>query len=547
MPDFDDWGKGKFDILSDLLGDRPEGVSIDEWDIYRESEVKDNPHAGYAQDSVDTAAKRGFFVKKNAHCVHNASFGFSYPKYYQVKFERYQEVFDDSFTFEMYFQVESGFHGNCFGMSATALLAAEERISIDNYVTSALPLTEGGFDEIINTNRGPAAVLKPDSELTKAVERYQIWQDSCDFYNLRGQNILVSNQTIFQQILNGIIQERKSYILGVSWESAPGIIVGHALVVDSVRKPENLGNGTHRIFLYDPNYPYHDFNTKSPLYEDAEDRYMDVNIYNGSWSMYKMQIMKDGSCVESTIGQTKSGQTIHGGNFEFFDSECIPDNFNKKYRSIYNTPRNSGNAILRYRSTNMSVADKYGDRIYRCENGVVTDYRESVVRELPYYRSMKNWLDDFENTMDSVNNMPVGNRQICVRDDAYAVSIEEGYVSYCNEKIYAGICSDDEVYVEFSEKPIIRLRSPLSASVNVVLQERDTVRHDFITYSMDIKIGSGVTMLSIDRDNLCIHSDVIQKVDVKVTTESGSSDKMNLGLEGELLVKDKRRSIQVEW
>lgn len=547
MSGFDNWNKKTSDYLEEIFDKNHKNIDFDMWDELRNQEKQSSPDKPEKPAELSKKTELpGFSVAKNSHCVVNGYIGFSYGSGYAYSYFRFKEVFGDSFTYEIYLQMAACgaafFGGNCFGMSATASLAYEKRLQIPGYISSDKPLPETGYDQIMMYNGYHYTALKSASELTKVVERYQIWQYSTArtaiiFDTLQKYK---KNQAFFKWVLNGIRDSSKSYILSVHWKQDTGRSVGHALVVDSFRKPVRLDNGSYRIYLYDPNNPYYDFQGKQamPFYRDAENRYIDVNPDNGSWGI-QLQVNVSGSGKPDYVGQNADGTVINDGCMYFIETDRLPNNFLRKatFRNFFK----SGTAIIRYRSNDFAVSDMEGSRIYQMNNGSVRYLDHGMIQDFPYEEYTASMMG--ENT---ITDYVIGG-QLVLRDGKYSVVLKEGSISYSNDQIYAGIVSGDEISVEFSDRAVLKLRAKTPTTVNVVIQEGAEDSENCITYSTDIKVGPKNTLIGLHNHNLHIESDIIQNIDVKSTTRNGTVSREKLNLDGELLVREKEKENASEW
>lgn len=449
----------------------------------------------------------GFDLKEDGHCVINDAGTFGYvsawdqlfgiEKEYKVPLERYQEVYGPSITKEMHAQTES-WSGNCFGMSATAVLFYKNSISLAPYLKEGTStLTSGGYKKMYKGDDGKYYYkLKSDSELTKLIERYQIWQDSEEY--LTDKKIDGETYNTWEIVLKKI-EEKEPLILGVYW-SEEGY--GHALVVDSSRQPENLENGWYRIYLYDPNHPYfvgdREYYTPIEMYEAAEERYIDVNTNNGDWKIDVMLNANEGN-EPITVGCI-NGEQLLNGRYVILDVEGYPTDFEKKATYFTSDANKTG---IYYKGNDVKICDENNLVVYWVLNGKVC-YKEQEVEEI------RNFAYENDNALATGKIiLPKGNYQVSLGS--------KGMVGFFNKDDYAGIVSEGKVEVENIDSTVLKLYGGEEKKVNIVLREKEG--EEFVVVGTDVLISDKIVETSISDNHLKIEADTVQEIDLSITTD----------------------------
>ena len=482
---------------------------------YAQTYATDNNIPFVVLDDEPEETGRGFDLKQDGHCVVNDSLSFSYDGWtnwfgifgYKIPLERYQEVYGESYTKHIYKQNISEWGGNCFGMSVTAAMFYKDKLPLLDYTHDVNILTAGGYDDMAKTVDGKYFLrLDNDSELTKLIERYQIWQDSDEFYKSRTKDILNyqlgTDAEAFSNIVSSVKSTKEPYLVIVRWEDAEGNH-GHALVIDSARKPEDLGNGWVRLYLYDPNYPYFEyFNDKTPVsnYGQAENRFLDVNIQNGQW---RMESGINGSQTDGTsIGYDDAGNLLKESQIYFVDVNDYPTNFDVKA-----TFSASGElTAIAYMSDDFKVYDSDNVLIYQKEDGKTVFSEEDIVSEYvpcSYVEGMSDGISE---------------GRLILPKGTYRVTVSEGAIAFLEDGDYAGIVSKEEVSIINEDSTSLSISSASGADVNVVIE--DTYSDDnFTSIETDIEMDEKGCELSLDGSKLDIQKGTAQELDIDVITE----------------------------
>lgn len=446
--------------------------------------------------------EQGFDLKEDGYCLVNANCSFGYDsswkkllglKEYTIPLERYKEVFGHAISKEQYRQIEE-WKGNCFGMAATSVLFYKETIPLKPYLQEDKnTLNAGGYEVLCEDEDGKYYfAVRKESELTKLIERYQIWQESEEF-----RQDLINDAKRYEntEIALKRIEEKEPLMLAVYWDDG-----GHAFVVDSSRKPEEFSDGWYRIYLYDPNHPYFGdlANTYTPIcaYQTANERYIDINVENGQWKMDVMVSSNSGS------DSVKVGYDVPNSYFCFLDVDGYPTSFEEKATYGVSDPKETG---ICYRGDNILILDEEENVIYWIFNGKVI-HKEAEVEEVEEI----GYIEGFEDTRASGKViLPKGN---------YHVSLgSEGMVCFLNKDSYAGVISEGKIEVENIDSTKIKLYDGEEKNVNVVLEE--VQGEEFVAVGTDIVMNQENCEISLFDNQLRVETNNAQEIDLSVTTD----------------------------
>ncbi|WP_049945055.1 BspA family leucine-rich repeat surface protein [Butyrivibrio sp. AC2005] len=461
----------------------------------------------------------GFDLTKHGHCVINSSNSFKYYTHYRIPLERYQEVFGEEYTQNIYDQNIDDWGGNCFGMSSTAILFQENKLTLDKFVKhNNGSLNSSGYDDFDNTEDGSFLYSNIDSELTKLIERYQIWQESTQLINIKTQDrakFKTESQRAknFKTVVQNIENNKKTYYLSVRWNTSYGNNVGHAMVVDSSRAPEKQSNGWIRIYLYDPNYPYFEsFGDKTPCYNynQATNRYVDINTNNGHW---KMDATLDGSGNSNyQIGYTDNNSLLPGSSIAFIDTSNFPSDFSKK--ATFKEPENS--TCIAYSSKNFKVYNSSDKLLYQVADGSVSFIDESAVEDV----GIEGYISD----SDQASN--VG--RLILSKGKYKVTADDGSIAFIENGDYAGILtSNSTITLENTNTNALAISSDNSGNTMIVIQDHVS-DNEFYSVKTNLSTDNGELGISLNKDKLTIDTAENQKIDLNVITKSGQKKMTNI-------------------
>ncbi|RKI36078.1 hypothetical protein D7V96_26245, partial [bacterium D16-59] len=489
---------------------------------YAQTYALDNDIPFVVLDDEEEETGNGFNLKNNGHCIINAASSFSYDSWtnwfgiagYKIPLERYQEVFGKKYTKHIYQQNISAWGGNCFGMSTSSVLFYKGKLTTTDYTHDVSTLTAGGYDDMTSSDGQYYLRLKNNSELTKLIERYQIWQGSNEFYRSYAKDVLNYNidtsAETFTNIVSKIKTTREPFLVLVHWKSG-GKNVGHALVVDSSRTPTDIGDGWVRIYLYDPNNPYYEyFDGKTPdsSYLQAENRYLDVNTTNGKW---KMAAMVNGNGNSTTsIGYDASGNKITGSSIVFVDANDYPIDFNTK--ATFTSPDDS--TSISYASDNFEVYDANSKLVYKMTNGENTYINTDKVSEYVDYAYIEGMDTGF------------ANGKLILNKGTYTVNVNKGAVAYMSDGDYAGIVANGKTTVKNSGSTTLSVQSDSSTDVNVVIE--DAAASNYTSIDTTLLVDDSGCEISLDGSKLNIQTEDEQKIDVAVITYENETEMTNI-------------------
>jgi len=474
----------------------------------------------------------GFDLKEHGHCVINKDICFSYDDWtftnwfgiqgYKIPLERYQEVYGDRFTKQIYKQEIKPWNGNCFGMTATAALFYLDKLPVVNYTHDVGVLAAGGYDTLESDYGFAYVKLKRDSELTKLIERYQIWNESVewtdmyhDFQNTEFENS-ITDAEYFQRVLNLIEETDEPLMLIINWIDDNGKTQGHALLVDTFRPPVKKANGWVRLYLYDPNNPYFEhFNGRTPLfnYKQAENRYIDVNTQNGQWCMSAM-VNGDGS--ETSIGY-ENGVKQSGSEVGFASVSDFPLSFDRKASFLVEGDKTS----IRYTCDNLEIFNDNNDLIFSVSDGRVVYKDETVIYD----------YHDIGITTDS--NTSITSGRLLLPSGTYTSSFNNGCVSYSSDGDYEGVATKDAVEVKNIESTKIEITSDTNCTANLVIEDN---YDGFTSVETDIELGDDASVIELNEDQLIINSNEEQNVSINVITEDGERDISDVSIDSQTTI-----------
>ncbi len=436
----------------------------------------------------------GFDLKKDGHCIINSKAGFDYPILsYKIPLKRYQEVFGETYTKEIYKQ-EGKWGGNCLGMSMSAILFYKDSIPLMNYLKNGTrTLTTGGWEKkqfILGT--GDIVTLDKKSELTKLIERYQIWQKSQEFINSDYYDIK-NNENAFRVVVDNIISIKEPYLVVVFGDK-----VGHAMVVDSIREPKDLGDGWYEIYLYDPNWPYfEESNDSYSGYQDADKQSMKVNVETGQWEVELAGVTGAESTV---IGKEKDDEILF-----------IIDDYPKKFDGTANYRNKDENTTqVAYSSDDFNVFDNQGILLFKKKSGKTVFINEELVTE---FRTVGYVEELGDGVCEGYLILPKGQ---------YRVDVEQGKVAFLQDGDYAGIVTTQKAEVTNVNSTSLEIKAVEESDINVVIE--DVVSSDvFTSMGTDIIVGNDICEISLTDTLLDIKGVKSETINVDVTTQLGES------------------------
>ena len=310
----------------------------------------------------------GFWLDKDGWTFANAAQSFaeepaSHADDYFIPRERYDEVFGSAYVDATDGLYTEDWGGNCAGMSATAILFFLDSLdweSIDAEYTEDFS-NPNDFYRTVNLHNQSQSyypAIGNDTEVTRLIEAYQL------YINAINRSRLVENleNTYFEAepeigTLQGVTAENEpivtrnytyqhipaskggTYIASMLEEfheaydeNKPLLIAlhgddfGHGVVARTDLKPEDMGDGWWRIYVYDPNKPYINESVTSTvsgvetepkytfgcntLVDNGGDIYLELNPSLNQWR-YCTSV--NSNSADSYIGSTESGELLWNG------------------------------------------------------------------------------------------------------------------------------------------------------------------------------------------------------------------------------------------
>ena len=495
---------GKVPLPSEYILDNDGDGQSDDGKVYKEI-PKDYSKARFIKKgSKVVPRKSGFDLTMNGHAVVNASYSFGYGSGYAIPLARYSEVFGDSYIPFMGEVSRRVWGGNCFGMSLTAAMFYKNMLPLNSYVNkNGSNLTTTGYDSIVNPSGNSYLYLNKDSEMTKLIERYHIWQYSKQSYEEGYRDIskfdtATERAKEFSNIIAEIKNSKEPFYFSVYYGAG-----GHTMVVDSSRTPKTLDNGWVEIYIYDPNHPYMGiegvYNPLSP-YASAKNRSVFVNTKNGQWHMSVM-LNADGTSANE-IGSAYNDMIF----FQRIDS--VPVNFNKK--AVYKATDNSTN--IAYDSSDFTVYNSSGKMIYKRDNGAVTYYDIGYVTD----------IRDCNNAVD-ISGISCS-RRLILTEGNYKVIVDDGSVEFLEGDDYIGVLtSNNPVIVENKGSNSLSLKSENPGKALVVVKD-ENAGAGYTAIETNLNTNDEACVVSLEGNKLNVISENEQSLDIKVKTNSSAGD-----------------------
>ncbi len=481
-------------------------------DSYAQSYANENNIPFVVLDDEEYENSAGFDLKKDGYSIINYFKSFGYSDTYYFSLDRYQEVFGEIFTQHIYDQKKQDWRGSCWGMAASAVLFYKGKLNLYDYIPEGTTLNDHGFDDIGTEGANDNFLrLKRDSDLTKLIERYQIWSESVEYiesankdaYKYLSDNDIEKNSNI----ISIIESTSEPLILTVQW-TENGKSEGHALVVDSSREIEDVGDGWKLVYLYDPNNPFYaSFGSRTPRgnYRYALSRFIELNIKNGQW---RMDVEVNGDSKTTQIGCDEEGNILRESFFLFTDTNGYPVNFDQKASFT----ASNGNANISYQSNDFSVYDYDNTLLYKKANGST----QFINKDIVYDRKMVGYTEDCDPGLDE--------GMLLLPEGQYMVIVESGMIAYGSKSDYLGVVTNDQpITVYNTASNSLSVSSDQSASVNIVVM--DTYSSDkFTSIQTDVIVDQDGCAVSLSDNKLDIDTNDDQRFDVDIITEDGKGE-----------------------
>ncbi|MCH1950712.1 DUF6273 domain-containing protein [Enterocloster sp. OA13] len=305
----------------------------------------------------------GFSTETDGWCIANSRLGFGYDNNYRIPVERYSDTYglDIMALLELTGTRIVKWSGNCFGLSTLAVADYIGKIDLDDYMSGAgqdIGLYYYGYQDIYKTEEGKDYfTLDGNGDIIELIERVMISQNSMDVKNCR----------VFEDYAKNNYRDLIDYLNSSSAKPLVFCITKthHAVVIETAKKPTDMGEGWVRIPIYDCNYP-----NNSVMLENPHDSYLnstayfDVNTESGQW-------------IYSSHGiERKSGNT--NSNMYFYDLSKLPDNFFSK-KLEYDPLK----AFIYFNGSDYSLYDCQNNKMAEVKNNDLV-YCSDICEFVPY-------------------------------------------------------------------------------------------------------------------------------------------------------------------
>lgn len=507
----------------------------------------------YEKGNDSIVYPNGFNLRTSGYSLTNDWLSFCYPSKmyndeidYKISIERYKEVFGDSITQNLYNQHVSIWNGNCFGMSATSTLFHKNMLHCASYPAIEISDLNDIYDKAFYYDGDkdfPQRLIYGESEITKIIEQYQIWQMSkestylqresisklADIQDYNGFTSFMATQddkssmvTMFKNVINGIQTSQEPYMLSVYWDtnkiddSGNAIRVGHAMVVDSSRGVQKLSSansyyekeGWYRIYLYDPNNPYWNHYNKGGILpskeeqKDALNRYINININTGEWQI-KASI-NETIHEDSNIGYDDNGNCLKNSTIVFYDVNSFPADFDTKATYFWNE---SGSSCITYSCNDFNIIDVDGKEVFAIENGCIV-YQNTEKVELIINTGITNdWV------LDNAQG------RLILTGSGYTVNTNsQGVIAFMEDNVYKGCNVNGNMTLTDSDTSGITISAQDDISnIHIVLE---TVSGDkYVSVGTDVDVNGNLSTFTLKDNEFIIDTTVDQILDVNVNSD----------------------------
>lgn len=472
--------------------------------------------------------------------------------YYMTPYARYKEVFGESMTEDMYTDHAELWEGNCFGMVVSAYLFYKNRIHLKDYKISSQGLYQGGNDgngtldfskkgiaelvrEIIKNNDAENDRISAFreyfvscdlnySEITKLIERYQIWGYECK----------LPQKIEFSKILSAIEEHpTEPYFLDVSWvDVVTGVTQGHTLLVDSARGIEDVsaehgGQSWKRIYLYDPNYPYR--GELDELADNAEElasvlcgatdeydiakmRYIDIcddrtlPEWYGKW---QLNVAINSNSSENELGYYTDA-TVAGLNSEgyFYTMKEIPDFTpeSKELASFVYDDKDS--TAIRFSCNAFTVKNAKGKQVLEVADGQIFSQDEKKAEVIL-------------NTGTSPKSTRIKGRVILPGWGYTVEAATKGVISIESAGIYKGVEVEDGMTLSSTTAGAISIATASGGAVSLIMESNDRENGDYVCLSTEVAVNASPSTFTIDGWSFTAATASKQALSLKVQSSKG--------------------------
>ncbi len=308
-----------------------------------------------------------FSIVQSGWSFANSSMSFaeepaSHADDYFIPRERYDALFGSSYVDSTEGLYTEKWKGNCAGMSATAILFFLDKLDwegIDAKYSEDF-LYPNSFYRTVNLhNRAQSyyPAIGNDNEVTRLIEAYQLYINAIDksgvvekLDNTYFEADATQKKTLFgsEYIVNHVADGTYITTMLAEFQEAynennPRLIVlqadgfGHGIVSRTDLKPEDMGDGWWRVYVYDPNKPYINESVSSvvngvevepkytfgcnDLIDSGGDIYLELNPSLNQWR-YCTSV--NSNSTDSYIGSSPSGELL----WKSYYHDATPNNEN---------------------------------------------------------------------------------------------------------------------------------------------------------------------------------------------------------------------------
>ena len=480
-----------------------------------------------------------FDIKQDAWGFCNSKSGFGYGSSYAYPEERFRTVFGSAYVAaaksaggETFHSMMPEFSGNCYGMSAAAILLYSGKLDWDSYRNGSnyasvnrdhtgnnrknadgyyYVATDSKYKAVrlIETYHllqlGTAGGYKVDAGTAPLVEQEFVSVPQAPDANGSYKVKHLPNGAYIQHVLDFIVTKDEPLMCSFSDYM-------HNIVIPNSSAPEAMGDGWYRVPVYDPNNPYSDQlefyrttqeYTLSQYYLNAieEGRYLELNPEKNLWR-YIGSVSSDG-----TRGNYR-GTTAAGGII-MLASEG------------YENGR-------KYTVSNPEFLNVYS---------ILTEnYPTSFDGTEPW---VEKWEADLEKRKLSVDYTDDGNFTI-KRSRWYGseliAKVENGKTTHAKGGFFAG--SDEDAETD----GIQRLRVPYEDGLQIELESGDvTLLADELVLNLEFSGRASVCIDSAGEGLLTVNSLDANDVRIQVTRVHGPESYSSVNLQGHMDVMDSCR------
>lgn len=450
-----------------------------------------------------------FNLKTDGFCFPNSRISFGYPDPYRIPYRIYKDTFSDVFPKSMFMENSREWHGSCYGMSICSIMIQNKSIDASDYIQNGCINTHGYTSVKKNDGRN-YYYLDPKSDLGTIIEKYHIAQGCVELTAVQYDPSIEygyrrNRGKLYRQMIEDLTKNNMPYMLIVDFDYDGGYY-GHALVVDPSRGVKELKDGWHRLFLYDPNYPYvknAQFKNVKTKNKEAVGRYIEVNTNSGHWRM----------TINNTIkcGDEKNKKNVEKDYMYFFKTDYVI-NLTMQKCHLFDESSSDKYIELEIESDDCEIRNDLSEIIFQKKNGKIVK-KEEGVGFLPFVDGGSR-----RNT----------NRVVLPNAIYKFSSSDKGYISFKTNTNYERIESSGGMIVSNIDKQTINVKSiKKESTIGVIASQGDGMTTS--TVETEMKTGEEGSNICMSEDSVSIVSDIGQSIDLKMENdESGEFVKPNI-------------------